>query len=339
MKVAKGSVGRLVDQPDPGIRFYLFCGPDESQSRGLAARLLAGLGAAKFAVANAEVKDNPGVLADEAAALSLFGERRLIWIEPAGNDIAPGVEALLAAPAVESPVVAITGTLKNSALLKLAEGARAAAAFTAYPPEGDSAARVVSDIGRRVGLRIAPPVAARLAASCGNDEAIVTRELEKLALYVGADPHSPRELDAEAIAAVGVDSDEEDMLRLGDMALLGDIGGLAESVARLPAQGLEAIPAVRALQRRLLMLSPARARIEGGEQAGAVMASLGKSLFWKDKAAVEKMLRLWSAKDLATIADRAGALERSFMFSDAPQREALGEELLAIARKARSAAR
>lgn len=339
MKIAKGSVGRVVDQPDRLIRFYLFCGPDESQSRGLAARLLAGLGAVKFSVAMGDVKENPGILTDEAAALSLFGEKRLIWIEPAGNDILAGVEALLAADAVESPVVAIAGTLKNSALLKFAEGSREAAAFIAYPPEGDSAARLVSDVGRRLGLRVAAPVAARLAESCANDEAIVTRELEKLALYIGADPHAPKELEHEAIEAVGVDSEEEDILRLGDMALLGDSLGIAESVGRLPAQGSEAIPAVRALQRRVLMLSPARARMERGEQLGAVMTSLGKALFWKDKPRVEKMLRLWSAKDLATIADRAGALERSFMFSDAPQREALGEELLAIARKARSADR
>jgi len=62
-------------------------------------------------------------------------------------------------------------------------------------------------------------------------------------------------------------------------------------------------------------------------------------LFWKDKTKVEKMLRTWSAQDLATLAGRAGALERSFMFGAAPQREALGEELLAIARRARSAGR
>jgi len=37
-----------------------------------------------------------------------------------------------------------------------------------------------------------------------------------------------------------------------------------------------------------------------------------------------------------TAADRAGRLERSLMFGPAPDRESLGEELLAIARKARS---
>ena len=52
----------------------------------------------------------------------------MIWVEPAGDEIADGVEALLEAPSVESPVVAIAGALrKTSALLKLAEAIAAGA--------------------------------------------------------------------------------------------------------------------------------------------------------------------------------------------------------------------
>ena len=340
MKGVKGSIGRAVDQPDPKLRFYLFLGPDEAQSRALANRLLEALGATKFALSSADVKTNPAALADGAAALSLFGERRLVWIEPATNDILAGVEALLAAPSVESPVAAIAGALpKSSALLKLAEASPSALAFTAYPPDGDDAARLVAELGRRVGLKVPPAVCARLAEACGNDRAVVGQELEKLALYLGASPHSPKDLDSDAVDAVGAESSEGDFLRLADLALTGDIGALAEGVSRLPNGGTEAIPALRSLQRRIHMLAPARARVERGERLDAVMASFGKSLFWRDKGTVQQMLRTWSAEDLATIADRAGALERSLMFSDAPEREALGEELFAIARKARAGRR
>ena len=338
MKASKSSIGRAVDQPDAKICFYLFAGPDEAQSRALAARLLQALDAVKFGLPAGDLKANPGLLVDEAAALSLFGERRLIWIEPATNDIAEAADGLLAAEAVENTVVAIAGALaKSSALLKLAEASPRAVAFTAYIPEGDEAVRMVSDAGRRVGLRISPPIAERIAEGCGNDQAIVTRELEKLALYLGASPNAPKELEHEAIDEVGAESSEGDFLRLADLALLGEVGELAEAVARLPAGGSEGIPAVRSLQRRLLMLAPARARIERGERVDAVLTSFGKALFWKDKPAVEKMLRTWSANELATVAERAGALERNLMFSEMPEREALGEELLAIARKARSA--
>lgn len=339
MKAQKSSIGRAVDQPDSKIRFYLLLGPDEAQSRGLAARLLEALSAQKLTIAAAAIKSNPALLVDEAAALSLFGERRLIWIEPAGNDIVEGVEGLLGAGKIESPVVAIAGALpKSSALLKLAEASPHALAFTAYVRESDDAARMVSDLGRRVGLKIAPAVAARLASACSNDEAIAAQELEKLALYIDASPHAPKELGHESIDAVGAQSDAGDFLRLADLALLGEIDELAEAMAELPVAGSEAVPAIRSLQRRLLFLAPARARVERGESLDAVMASFGKGLFWKDKDRVQTMLRKWRAGDLATVAERAGGLERDLMFGDAPPTEALGEELLAIARKAHSRA-
>ena len=337
MKANKGSIGRAVDQPSANIRFYLFHGPDDAQSRALAARLIEGLGAAKFVVAAGAIKSDPAALADEAGAMSLFGGKRLVWIEPATKDIEEGVVALLEGPEPESAVVAIAGSLtKTSALLKLAEASPFAVAYASYAPEGQEAERMVIDLGRRFGLKMSSQVAARLADAADNDQAIVSQELQKLALYIDASPHSPKELDHSAIDEVGAFTAEGDFQRLADLALSGDIDQLSEELARLPAGGNEGIPVVRSLQRRLLMLAPARARVERGERVDAVMTSLGRTLFWKDKSAVQQMLQKWTAEDLATVAERAGKLERSLMFTAAPEREALGEELLAIARKARS---
>lgn len=334
MRTSKGSIGRAVDQPDPKVRFYLFHGPDEAQSCALAARLLEGLGATKFLVAAGAVKADPAVLADEAGAMSLFGGKRAIWLEPAGDEIAAGVESLLDANMIESPAIAIAGALrKTSALLKLAEASSDAVAFAAYVPEGVEAERMVSDVGRRHGLKIAPPVAARLADSCGNDQAIVTQEIRKFALFLDASPQAPRELDHDTIDAIGADLGEGEVLHLADLALAGRATDLAAELALVQGTS-EGIPVIRSLQRRLLQLAPARARIDHGESPDAVMTSLAKSLFWKDKPLVAKMLGLWSSQRLAMIAERAGRLERELMFGSAPDQAALGEELMAIARAA-----
>jgi DNA polymerase-3 subunit delta len=336
VKASKQSIGRAVDQPNPQIRFYLFHGPDEAQSRGLGQRLLEVLGASKFILSANAVKSDPASLADEAGAMSLFGGTRAIWVEPATKDIEEGLQALLDGPTPESVVIGIADALnKTSPLLKLAEGSPQALAFAAYMPGGQEAQRMVIDLGRRVGLKVGPQVAVRVADQCGNDQAIAAQELQKLALYIDASPHSPKELDHDAIDAVGADTAEGDFGRLADLALCGDLSELVDELARLPAGGSEALPVVRSLQRRLLMLAPARARVERGESGDAVMASLGKSLFWKDKPTVSKMLSQWDADRLARVAERTGRLERALMFSPAPQQEALGEELLAIAREAR----
>ncbi|MEO6582574.1 MAG: DNA polymerase III subunit delta [Sphingomicrobium sp.] len=336
MKASKSGLARALDQPDASVRLYLFYGPDEGQSRTLGDRLLKGLGATRFVVAAGAIRSDPALLADEAGAMSLFGEPRAIWVEPAGDEITDAVDAVLTAAAAESPVIVIAGALrKTSALVKLAEGDRQALTHASYAPEGQDAERMVIEVGRAHGLRIAAGVAARIADACGNDQAIVGQELAKFALYVGAAPESPKELDHDAVDAVGADVPEGDFLKLADVALSGSLSEVSEQLARLSSGGTEAIPVIRALQRRLLVLAPMRARIEDGESSGAVMTSLGKSLFWKDKPLLEKLLTTWDARSLATVAERAGKLERSLMRGDAPPpAEALGEELTAIARRA-----
>ncbi len=335
MKATRGSILRSVEQPDRAVRFYLFYGPDDAGSRALAERLGKGLGADKFAVAAGAIKADPALLAAEAGAISLFGGARLIWVDPAGDEILEGFEALLAVPAVESPVVAIAGALrKTNALLKLAEAHGAALAHASYAPEGRDADRMVIDAGRAEGLRIGPDLATRIAAACNANAAILAFELGKFALYLDAAPDRPQELTHDIVDMLGADSGEGDMMRLGDLALAGRGGELFEELDRVALGNSEAIPVVRALQRRLLQLAGLRAKVEQGQSVDAVMTSMGKSLFWKDKGLLQQLLSSWSAERLAQMLERASALEKAIIFSDEPPVAALEEELVTIARAA-----
>lgn len=333
MKAVKANLGRALDQPDPAIRFYLFHGADEAGSRALADRLLKGLGAEKFAMAGPAIKADPASLADEASAISLFGGRRALWIEPAGDEISEGLEALLEAAACESPVIAVAGQLrKTSAILKLAEARLAALSHVSYVPEGRDLERLVVDLGHNVGLRLSPELARSVAATSAGNQAIAAQELAKFSTYLGASPSSPRDLDAETVELLGADAADADLMRLGDLALAGRMDDLLVELSRLPHGGSEAIPILRALQRRLLMLAPLRARVERGESIGSVMTSLGKALFWKDKSLVERLLSSWSAERLAEAATRVSTLERQVMLRPLADEAALGETLVALAR-------
>jgi DNA polymerase-3 subunit delta len=275
-------------------------------------------------------------LASEAGALSLFGGKRVVWVEPADEHALLGVAALMEGPPPESPVVAIAGELKTtSGLRKLAESSPLAVALACYPPSGAEAGRMAIDVGRRHGLEISAALAERIAASCENDRALIDQELRKFALYLDASPNSPRRLEPEVIELLGADSSDGHVMRLADLALSGDVAQLTDDLALLSAGGTEAIPVIRTLQRRLLILAPARARVERGQRAGDVMTAIGKSLFWRDKQLIERLLGKWDSKRLAALSHRVGSLERDLMFTPVPGREALSEELIAIARAAR----
>ena len=337
MKSAKGSLGASLDRPDPATRFYLFFGQDESGSRALALRLLRGLGdAERFVVVGGAVKDDPASLADEAGAIALFGGKRAIWIEPAGDEIVDGVTALLEAGATESAVIAVAGNLKKtSALVKLAEAHPRALAHCSWAPEARDMERIVHDLAAEVGLTLAPGIAQRVARAANYNQAIAASELDKFALFLGAEPGRPRELDSETLELLSADSAEGETLKLGDLALSGQLRLLLDELARLPGGGGDSIGIVRALQRRLLMLAPLRARVERGESVNGVLTSLGKALFWKDKSAVQRMLSSWTADRLAHVSARVSALERQLMLSRVPEDANLGETLVAIARSAR----
>ena len=340
MKTLKGGLSAVLDRPDPKVRLYLFHGPDEAGSRAHAERLLKTLGAEKFSMSGQGLKSDPASLADEAGAISLFGGRRAIWIEPAGEEIVEAVAALLEYPAMESPVVAVAGTLrKTSGLLKLADSHALALSHISYIPEGRDLERLIVELGRQVGLRIVPDVAQRIAVSSAGNQAIAAQELEKFALYLGASADAPLELDPDTLDQLGADSAEADLMRLGDLALSGRMSDLLDELSRLPHGGSEAIPVLRALQRRLLMLAPLRARVDRGESIGGVMTSMGKALFWKDKPLLERLLSAWSAERLAEAVSRVSELERGIMLRPLPDEAALGETLVTLARVAGSSRR
>ena len=334
MKPAKGALGRALDRPDPAFRFYLFYGPDEGQSRAHGERLLKGMDAEKSVVSAQSAKSDPALLADEAGAIGLFGGKRAIWVEPAGDEIMPAVEALLEGPEPESAVIAIAGPLrKTSTLVKLAETHRAALAHISYELSERDSERLVEELAREEGLALAPGIAGRIAAASGNERGIIAQELAKLALYTDARPGNPKQVDREVLDDVGAGA-EGDWMRLGDLALSGRLDELSRELEHCASEA-EPISVLRALQRRLLMLAPIRARVDRGERPHDAMTSAGKSVFWKDKEVVVRLVSLWDSKALARVLERSGVLERRLMSPDAPpDGEALEEELVAIARTA-----
>lgn len=332
MKSARGQFPAAAERPDPKVRLYLFHGPDEANSRALGKRLQLVFEAEKQSFTGASLKSDPGALVSEAGAISMFGGRNLLWVEPAGEEVLPSVELVLAAPATDHPVVVIAGSLKKtSALLKVVETHPLALAHASYVPEGRNAVQLVADLGRAQGLRIGPPVAAEVAARAGNDQAVIAQELAKFALYLNASPDQPEELDDELLELLGADASEANLAEAGDLALMGEVNLLAGELERLGSIGLEPIPAVRMLQRRLIMLAGLRARIDAGEHPEQVLARTWKS----DKRVAERALSRWSGPRLAHALDRVAQLERTLLLTPAPDRAALGEELLQIARAAR----
>ena len=336
MKANRAQVEKALKAP-AATRFFLLHGPDDSGSRALVKMLGAAMGAQaeRIDLSGAELKADPARLADEAASISMFGDARWILVEPAGDESVPALEALLEAPAAGNPVAFVAGSLKPaSKLLKLALAAPDALAFASYLPDARDADRLAAELGRAEGLILRPDVARRIAESCGGNRALIAQELGKFALYAGASPEAPKAIDHDVIDALGADSDEGDLSRLVGSAASGDAASLEAELARLHAEGQEGITLLRAMLRRISLLARLRAEVEQGSTPAAVMASSGKSLFWKEKDEVGRQLSRWRSDLLAKAMSRLLEAERQVKASGGIGPLAADEELFAICRQA-----
>jgi DNA polymerase-3 subunit delta len=332
VKLTRERAAAALDRPDPSLRFFLFSGADNAASRLFAQRLRESLGAEKITASAAQLKSDPGWLADEAASLPMFGGPRLLWIEPAGEEIVPAVQALLLLERSEAPAVAITnGPLKaTSGLLKLAEASKAALHVASDLQTPREQVGAIFELARKEGLRVGSDLAERIALEAGGDLILARLELQKFALYVGASPDQPADLDEEVVDALGIDQAEAEYGRAGDLALAGDLAGLATELSLLEGAAMDAIPVVRALQRRLLMLAPLRARVEQGQPPGAILPTVWK----RDRAIVGRILPRWTAPRLSEAFQRVQKLERDLLLRPFPPGAALGETLMQLARAA-----
>jgi DNA polymerase-3 subunit delta len=335
MKPAEVRLRRALDAADPTIRFYLLYGPDEAASRALADRLGAALGpdVERIDLSSAALKADPARLADEAAAISLFGGRRWIRIEPATDEALPAIEALLEAGAAGNPVAAVAGALRKDAkLLKLLTGRDDAIAHISYLPEGRDADALAVELARDAGLRCTPDVARRLATACGADRAILSREIEKFALYLDADPERPKALDPEALDALGAASEEGDLGKLTQAVFGGQPQAAEAELARLASEGVEGIGLLRALGRRALQLAQLRAQVAEGDSIERVMDTAGKAIFWKERDSTVAALRRWTPDALSTAMARIAAAERKVKTPGFAGPAVVEQDVLAIAR-------
>jgi len=337
VKANRPQVERALRSPSSDIRFFLLHGPDDSGSRALAKLIVDGLGgeAERIDVSGGDLKGDPARLADEAAAISLFGGARYILVDPAGDECVPAVEALLEAPSAGNPVLLLAGNLKGtSKLLKLALAAPNVLSFASYAPEGRDARQVTLDMARDEGLTLRPDVAQRIADLTGGNRALIGQELAKYALFLDASPERPQAADHDVVDAIGAASDEGDLSRLVEAVAGGNPALLETELARLASEGVEGIALLRAVLRRMTLLAKLRSAVERGNSPDAVMASEGKALFWKEKPAVQQQLGRWRGTMIARALERLLDAERLVKSAGGPGPIAAEETLFAIARQA-----
>lgn len=283
-------------------RITLVYGPDRGLVSERAAEIARKTGVDlkdDFAVLRLESSDlsgDPGRLADEFGAISLFGGDRLVWVKNAGNDhgLIQSLNALTNADAGSSHLLIEAGDLKKgSALRKVIENARTALAIPCYSDDARGIQTLIDEELGGAKLTIQSDARQRLAHLLGGDRLASRNELRKLALYC---------LEA------GTVTDDDVIEAIGDVAALsvddavdavfsGDPVRLEAALERILASKTSVFLVLRSCIMQFEQLDAMRSLVENhGRQPAQAMAEKGRGIHFKRKPVVERALRHWQLK-------------------------------------------
>lgn len=320
MKTVKPAELERQTRLDPAVRLTLLTGPDEATMNAIAARLvaLAGKEAERVDLASVQLSQDGSRLAAEAASMSLFATERVIRVEitGSGDDCLDAVAALLAAETAVNPVIATGASVTaKSKLVKLIEGSASGVAAICYQPDRRALVGIAMAAAEEQGLRLANAEAQLLVDLVSGDQALMRRELEKIALYLDAARDRQRQVTAADIAALGAATHEEDVSACINVALGGKVRELPDMLTKAAAVGVAEIRIIRALAIRTMQLARLRAEVDAGAHPATVVSARSSGVFWKEQSAVTAQLHIWDSLRVARLMSRLLDCERALKAS------------------------
>jgi DNA polymerase-3 subunit delta len=311
MKIEPRQVEAFLKKPDPKIRGVVVYGNDEgliAERAMMLAKTVCEDLKDPFRVvdiAGDVLKHDPARLADEFAAMSLMGGRRVIRVRPAGEETSAALENLVEAAAGDALIVIEGGNLTpRSGLRTLAETEACLAALPCYMDSEAALEGLVEGAARARGFTVDADALDWIVDRLGGDRGQSRSEVDKLLLYKEGDSSPSISLD-DALAVLG----DTAAIGIDDVIAAtfdGDLAALDRALDRVFAEGGNAVQLVRALQRHADQLHlVAGHAANGGSLEGAMFKARGLARGGPMRQAFERHLRAWP---LARLSDALPAI-------------------------------
>ena len=339
MIIKSHEADKYVVSPPKGLMMALVYGPDAGLVQERAEKLLKTVTPDltdpfnATDLSEATLLADPARLADEAAAISMMGGRRTVRVRGAGNDLAELFESFLDDPKGDALIVIEAGDLaKTSALRKIFDGHKSAAAIQCYPDSARDLGDVVRDGLRGEGLTITPEALEECVARLGSDRGVTRRELEKLVLYM----HGHKQVSLEDVRAVMGDEAEARTESACDAAGSGDLAKLDRELERLWVSDTQPAQVIRSAMGHFQKLLQARESVARGTSMDDVMKRLRPPVHFSRGTAFKAQANRWNSDKLGEALDMLLEAEVLTRTTGAPRPKAVtGRALMNIAAMAR----
>lgn len=335
MIVKSWEADRFLERPPPNLVAALFFGPDQGLVRervdALARTAVPDLNDA-FRVSDLDgdtVATDNARLADEAAAISMLGGRRVVRVRGAGNALAPLFESFLNEPKGDALIVVQAGELTPaSALRKAFEKSKNAAAVQCYPDSAQDLARVVQNALKAESLTIGSEALDDAVSRLGADRGMTRREIEKLVLYM----RGHKRVELEDVRAILGDEAEARVDAVCDAAGEGNLARLDIELERVRADGATPAQILRAALGHFQRLIQLKLVSSQGEALDAKLKGVGKQRM----ASIKRQVSRWNEEHLLNACELLLETEALTRTTGVPAEAVTGRALFTIAAMARS---
>jgi len=338
MIVKSHEADRYAASPPKDLRVALVYGPDAGLVQERAEKLLKSVVpdlTDPFNVSDLSetvLLADPARLADEAAAISMMGGRRVVRVRGAGNDLTELLESFLDDIKGDALVVIEAGDLaKTGSLRKLFDAHKSVAAVQCYPDSLRDLGDVVRDALRAEGLSISPDALEDAVSRLGSDRGVTRREIEKLVLYM----HGQKQVSLEDVRAVMGDEAEARSESACDAAAGGDLAKLDRELERLWVSDIQPAQVIRSAMGHFQKLMQARESAARGEAIDTVMKRLRPPVHFSRSQAFKAQAQRWNSDKLGEALDMLLEAEVLTRATGVPAEAVTGRALMNIAAMAK----
>ena len=301
MKVAAGKVEAFIADPPSKAQVILLYGPDNGLVRERAEKLKQAVikdqdfafRLADFAADN--LKNDPGKLFDEAATISLTGERRVVQIREAEDFIASIFAEFFKTPVGDALIIVESSNLgPRSNLRKIFENAEIGAAVPCYMDQNRTLKTIIQETFSAESITVTSDALTYLINNLGNDRMTSRSELEKLILY----SLDTRKVSLQAAEACIGDNTH---MALEDIAFtvgLGDLVRAGHLIDRVSQEGLSPINIIRTTSRHFQRLLLAARLIMEGQSIQSALNAIQPPVFFKQVDNFRAQLQIWPMEQI-----------------------------------------
>lgn len=341
MKAGHKEFARGLPRGAANASIFFFCGPDEAGASAAADKVIAALPdpGERIELSGADLKRDPALLGDEARSGSLFGDTRHIYVRASGDEAHDALKTLIemadAGAGDAAPIIVVaTSATDKSRTAKLLEKRSDALVGMFHVPDLMDVAGAVRAMTDAAGLKLGGDLAERIARAAGLDVRLAQSEIDKLALYVGAEPTSPVTASVEDYAEIGASTEADGFQPLVNAVLGGETGKLSRELHRMKELGLNPVGLLLAIERRAAQLAQITAKLGSRGSLDTInrgeKAQLG--IFFKEEREIRAQLSRWPRRKLERLIPRLIALHRTLLANSQSAETLLAQELAEIAR-------